>query len=265
MSSSWPLSFACGSWSVAFVFPCMKVCAVGLFCFRVEPFCFRVEPLFVPVGPCCFRVELLFGAVGPFCFRMELLFGAVGPFCFRVELLFVDVVGDVDVHVACLVCMWPLYWSVSSSSSWFINAAVVEEIESFWLVKSFVVDGIESFVCCVRTIVGIGVWTCELRSLLFVWGIVALRCRGSCLLRGRVSSALIVVLGRVFVRPLLFVFAVRVLRCLRWYSRSVWRISSCGTHCSTQRMFLLSCSRSSVLYRLSNRLIDTVAVTPRWD
>jgi hypothetical protein len=59
-----------------------------------------------------------------------------------VELLFVDVVGDVDVHVACLVCMWPLYWSVSSSSSWFINAAVVEEIESFWLVKSFVVDGI---------------------------------------------------------------------------------------------------------------------------
>ena len=30
-------------------------------------------------------------------------------------------------------------------------------------------------------------------------------------------------------------------------------------------MFLLSCSLSSVLYRLSNRLIDTVAVAPRWD
>ena len=79
------------------------------------------------VGPCCFRVELLFVAVGPVCCRVELLSVAVGPFCFRVELLFINVVGDVDAHVVCSVRMWPLYWSVSPSSSWLIKAAVVEK------------------------------------------------------------------------------------------------------------------------------------------
>ena len=89
----------------------------------------------------------------------------------------------------------------------------------------------------------------------------ALRCRSSCRLRGFVSSLLIVVLVALCVVLISLLVVLRCLRCLRWYCRSSLRMSSCRI----QRIVLLLLSVSSLVYRLSNRLIDTIAVAPRWD
>ena len=182
MSSSWPLSFSCGNWSVAFVFPFVDVCAVG-------PFCFRVKLLvvnFVGDADIVSLVQLwsLFWSVSP-------------PSSWLIKAVVVEEIESLWLVI--------LFVVEEIDSFWLVKSFVVEEIDSFWLFKSCVVEEIKSFwplrfgFCWFRTVVEMCGWTGELRSVPSVCAVSALLCRGSSCLRGFVSSLLVVAIVVLFV------------------------------------------------------------------